>query len=135
MVFLISKIILIFLKIDQNFFSFTKCLFKKGKNPIQKEKKSKNILKEVKKKENLKNSTLVNPPPHLSHALSSMHHDVCMQEINREGRKNYLKGVVPVAVLLVSWNAAQSNLHGVQRNPPETSIIQPTKMMYMNDFY
>ena len=33
---------------------------------------------------------LVNPPSHLSHALSSMHRDGCMHETNREGRKNHL---------------------------------------------
>ena len=54
--------------------------------------------KRSEKERKSKNSMLVNPPPHLSHALSSMHRDECMHEINRKGRKNHLKVVVPVAV-------------------------------------
>ena len=73
-------------------------VFKEREKSYTKGKISMNILKEVKKKENLKNSTLVNPPPHLSHALSLMHRDVCMYETNREGRKNHLKVVVPMVV-------------------------------------
>ena len=66
---------------------------------------------------------LVNPPPHLSHALSSMHRDVCMHETNREGRKNSPQGGGFGGGLIGPRNAAQSNLCGVQRNPPKTCII------------
>ena len=78
---------------------------------------------------------LVNPPPHLSHALSLMHRDVYMHETNREGRKKSPQGGGSGGGLIGPRNAAQFNLRGVRRNPPETSIIQPTKMIYMNNFY
>ena len=58
-----------------------------------------------------------------------MHRDVCMHEINRKGRKNHLKVVAPVVVC--PRNAAQSNVRGIRWNPPETSKIQPTRMMYI----
>ena len=51
---LISKIILIFLKIDKNFVSYFKKFFKEREKSYTKGKVSKSILKEVKKKENLK---------------------------------------------------------------------------------
>ena len=46
----------------------------------------------------------------------------------REG-ECYLKVVVPGGGLIGPRNVAQSNLRGVRRNPPETSIIQPIIMM------
>ena len=74
---------------------------------------------------------LVNPPPHLSHALSSIHRDVCMHETNREGRKNSPQGGSSGDGLICPRNAAQSNVYGIRRNPPETSKIQPMRMMYI----
>ena len=59
-----------------------------------------------------------------------MHRDVCMHEINREGKKLPLGGGSGGG-LIGPRNAAQSNVRGVQRNPPETSKIQPTRIMYI----
>ena len=73
---------------------------------------------------------LVHPPPHLSHALSSMHRDICMHETNREGRKKLPQGGGSSGGLIGPRKAAQSFLRGVRRNPPETSKIQPTKKIY-----
>ena len=56
---------------------------------------------------------LVNPPPHLSHALFSMHRDVCMHEINREGRKKSPQGGGSSDGLIGPRIVAQSNLCGV----------------------
>ena len=60
-----------------------------------------------------------------------MHRDVCMHETNREGRKKSSQGGGSGGGLIGPRNAAQSNLRGVRRNPPETSRIQPTRMMYI----
>ena len=85
---LVSKIILIFLKIDQNLVSYFKKNLKKGKNSYTKGKISKKYPKRSVKERKSKNSMLVNPPPHLSHALSSMYELIhkCMKK--KKGKKN-----------------------------------------------
>ena len=60
---------------------------------------------------------LVNPPPHLSHALSSMHREVCMHETNREEGKKLPLGGGFGGGLIGPRNAAQSNVRGIRRNP------------------
>ena len=60
-----------------------------------------------------------------------MHRDVCMHETNREGRKKLPLGGGSGGGLIGPRNAVQSNLRGVQKNPPKTSKIQPTRMMYI----
>jgi len=57
--------------------------------------------------------------------------NVCMYETNREGREKSPQGGGSGGGLIGPRNAAQSNLCGVRRNPPETSIIQPTRMIYI----
>ena len=85
----------------------------------------------MKKKENLKNSMLVSLPPHLSHALSSMHRE-CIYAWNKyKGKKKSPQVGDYGGDLICPRNAAQSNLRGVQRKPPETSIIQPIIIMYI----
>ena len=69
------------------------------------------------------NPMLVNPPPHLFHALSSMHRDICMHETNREGRKKLPQGGGSGGGLIGPRNVTQSVLCGVRRNPPEISLI------------
>ena len=60
-----------------------------------------------------------------------MHRDICMHETIREGEKILPQGGGSGGGLIGPRKAAQSFLRGVQRNPPKTSRIQPTRMMYI----
>ena len=51
-----------------------------------------------------------------------------MKQIEREEKSP--QGGGSGSGLIGPRNAAQSNLRGVRRNPPETAIIQPTIMVY-----
>ena len=61
---------------------------------------------------------------------------VCMKQIEREGKK-LPQGGGSGGGRIGPRNETQSNLRGVRRNPLETSIIQPTRMIYIYiyDFY
>ena len=54
---------------------------------------------------------------------------VCMKQIEREGKK-LPQGGGSGGGLIGPRKAVQSFLRGVRRNPPETSMIQPTRKMY-----
>ena len=58
--------------------------------------------------------------------------NVCMHETNREERKNLPQGGGSGGGLIGPRNTAQFKECDIQRNPPMTSIIQPTKMMYID---
>ena len=49
--------------------------------------------------------------------------NACIHETNREGRKKSAQGGGSGGGLIGPQNAAKSNLRGVWRNPPKTSII------------
>ena len=54
-----------------------------------------------------------------------------MHETNREGRKKLPQGGGSGGGVIGPRNTAQSILRGVLRNWPVTSIIQPTKIIYI----
>ena len=67
---------------------------------------------------------LVNPPPHLFHALSSMHHDICMHETKWKGKEQKLpQGGGSGGGRIGPRNMAQSSFLWVFRNPPKISEI------------
>ena len=72
---------------------------------------------------------LVNPLPHLSHALSLMHHE-CVYTWNKWERKEKLPhGGGSGGGLIGPSVTAQSTYRGSWRNPPMTSLIWPNKRM------
>ena len=66
---------------------------------------------------------MLEPPPHLSHALSSMYELMhrCMKK--KKGKENVTLGGGSGGGLIGPRNAAQSTFRWVRRNPPEISLI------------
>ena len=72
---------------------------------------------------------LVNPPPHLSHALSLMHCK-CVYAWNKlKGKEKLPHGGGSDGGLIGPRNTAQFNFCRSWRNPPMTSLIRPSKGM------